>query len=108
MDAALFTDRLMLRPVSEPPPDAEVYFSALILVVDDIETEPFVHLADEVYEYRAGQWYGGLSGAHLPRNARWYLPEAELCTVPQAILNHTATPAPALPRSILALFEERN
>ena len=83
MDAVLYTDHLKLNPVSQPP---DTGLSALILVVDDIETEPFVHLADEVYEYRDGQWYGELSGANLPRNAMWWLPERALCAVPQAVV----------------------
>lgn len=87
MDTTLYTDHLQLRPISQPP---DLGCSALILVVDDIETEPFVHLADEVYEYRDGQWYGELSGAHLPRNAMWWLPENALCAVPQAVVAQRA------------------
>lgn len=83
MDTTLYTDHLQLRPVSQAPDGG---LSALILVVDDMETDPFVHLADEVYEYRHGQWYGELSGAHLPRGATWYLPESALCAMPQAVV----------------------
>lgn len=87
MDTILYTDHLQLRPISQPP-DGQT--GALILVVDDMETEPFAHLADELYEYRDGQWYGELSGAHLPRNAKWWLPECDLCAVPQAVVEQRA------------------
>lgn len=85
----LFTDHLCLRPVTDsaPIPDG---LTALILVVDDMETEPLVHFADETYEHRHGQWYGELSGAHLPRGAAWYLPERALCAVPQAVVAQRA------------------
>lgn len=88
MDTILYTDHLKLFPLSQAP-EGDLT-TALILVIADMETEPLVHLADETYEYRHGQWYGELSGAHLPRGATWYLPERALCAVPQAVVAQRA------------------
>ncbi|MBK6742484.1 MAG: hypothetical protein IPG66_05700 [Hydrogenophilales bacterium] len=116
MGTILYTDHLKLFPISQPPETGELT-TALILVIADEETEPLVHLADETYEYRHGQWYGELSGARLPRGATWYLPERALCAVPQAVVARRVAPdrgaeAPApvgtLPPAVLALLEERN
>ena len=81
---SLFLPQLRLRPINERP-EGEIV-SAVVYLVDETEgpDNVGVHLADEVYVWVAadGAWSGELSGRPLPRNARWYLPEAELTAVP--------------------------
>lgn len=90
MACQLFTDCLRLRPIEEPPPAGKI-LSAQIVCVDDMNPDdPVVHLAREPYMHQEGAWFGEHSGACLPRGAKWWLAEADLCTVPQAVENARA------------------
>jgi hypothetical protein len=85
MACPLFTDHLRLRGMEETPPAGRT-ISAQIICVDDMNPDdPIVHLAREPYIHQDGAWFGEITGANLPRGAKWWLPETELCAVPQAV-----------------------
>ena len=84
---------LRLRPITEAPAGTEI-LSALIVLADETPGDDNIgaHLADELFVWVPGNgvWTGELSGRPLPRNASWWLPEADLTAAPSAIVRRDA------------------